>query len=264
MKKNHIEKPNPLSQSPFSRSRVDIIVPFHGQYAKVVKLLESIWYITKSNPYLITLVDDASPNDTFIDQLKKAPQLQIIRSEKRLGFGGALEFGFQNTKQPWVCFLNSDCVIEDPNWLIELGRSLLNGKEQNIRMVSAKSNNPGSGTDKRLKATRKSIKGKDIVLKDGFLPLYCAMCHRDLFENIGGFIKAYPIGYYEDEELAYRMRHYGFKQAICGQSWIYHEGSGTIKDLIRQDPTIKEIVEKNREKCVEDLRRLQNKVVNPK
>ena len=50
----------PLEYVPFSRSRVDIIIPFYGQYEKVTSLVESILVAVRSNPYHITLVDDCS------------------------------------------------------------------------------------------------------------------------------------------------------------------------------------------------------------
>ena len=44
------------------QSKVDIIIPFHGQYHKVTRLIESILRFTHSNPYHLILVDDCSPN----------------------------------------------------------------------------------------------------------------------------------------------------------------------------------------------------------
>ena len=249
-----IKQARPIAREPFSRSPVSIIIPFHGCYEKVGKLVSSIMRVTRSNPYQICLVDDYSPNSSFINAIKDLPQVFALRTEKRLGFGGALEFGFKATQQPWVVFMHSDCVVEDPRWLVEMGRTLLKLKENNVKMVSARTNNPGEGCE-LLKSKREEIK-EDIILKEGFLPLYCSMCHRELFSHIGGFIKNYPLCHYEDEELAYRMRHYGFFQAACGKSWVRHEGGATINNLCKINPSLIEELEKNRDLCVEDIRKL--------
>jgi len=254
-------------ESSFSRACVDIIIPFHGQYEKVVGLIESVWKVTRSNPYQICLVDDASPNNDFISKFESERhrdgyyenQILPIRSAKRLGFGGALRLGFESTKQPWVCFLNSDCVVENSSWLIEMGRSLLRLKEHNVRMVSARSDNPGEGYDCRLKGLKNDDTEEDIVLneKDPPLPFYCTMCHRQLFDRIGGFVKSYPYGMYEDEELAYRMRHHKFSQGISAKSWVHHAGGLTFEALLKSDKSAAAIIEENRNRCIEDMRKLK-------
>jgi len=242
----------PITQSNFSRSPVDIIIPFHGQYDKVSRLVKSILKATLSNPYQICLVDDASPNAEFIKEMKSVAQTITIRNEKQLGFGGSLKVGFNATEQPWVVFLNSDCHIEQAGWLIEMGRSLLELKPKGVKMVSARSNNPGVGCD-QLKADINTVSEDYILQKPEFLPLYCAMCHRELFNHIGGFIKNYPL-MFEDEELAARMRKYGYKQAVCGKSWVSHEGGATL-DRLYADSHSKYMdkYNKSREMCVADL-----------
>lgn len=246
----------PLAPSPFARSPVDIIVPFHGQYDKVARLVESIYLHCRSNPYQICLVDDGSPNKTFLEQLSKLPQIKCVRNEEHLGFGAALHAGYLATEQPWVLFMHSDTVVEDGNWMLRLGECLMSLRDRGVKMASARTNNPLGG-DERLKADRLEVSENAVVGKGGFLPLYCAMCHRELFNRIGGFIKAYPYALYEDEELAYRMRHHGYKQVVCGNSWVYHEGECTIRELTRERPDVKEVMESNREKCISDIKKLR-------
>ena len=72
----------------FSRSPVDIIIPFHGAYQKVTRLVESILFATKSNPYQICLVDDCSTNERFVDLVKEAPQVVVHQTPEHLGFAG--------------------------------------------------------------------------------------------------------------------------------------------------------------------------------
>jgi len=254
----HLRKARPMRASVFARSRVDIIIPFHACYRNVSKLIESILVVTRSNPYQICLVDDCSSNEKYIEQLKGVPQVVCYRTPQQLGFGGALQFGFERTKQPWVVFMHSDCSVDDPGWLIEMGRSLLNwrSKKEPVRMVSARSNNPGPGMN-ALKAESR-VHTRDSVLENGHLPLYCAMCDRDLFDLIGGFIKNYPYAQYEDEELAYRMKAYGLKQGICGKSWVRHEGGQTINYICKKKPEAKQAMEENRNRCLLDMRLVKN------
>ena len=238
---------------PFQRAKVSIIVPFHGQYEKVTKLLKSIVIATNSNPYEICLVDDASPNKQFIKKVEGTPQIKVIRSEKQLGYGGALKLGYDNTKQPWVVFLNSDCCVTTPNWLINLGKTLIELKDQNVKMVSSRMDNQGAYTSKLHSESNIISKHSILNENDGPLPLISVMCHRDLFNHIGGFVKNYPLGY-EEEELSARMRIFGYKQAISGTSWIHHDGSATLKQLHEENPEkFNKNMEISREMCIKDM-----------
>ena len=260
---NTFKPKRPIGDSVFSKAEVDIIIPFHGLYEKVYQVVESVLLVTRSNPYRIILVDDGSPNEHFIGSFKRrkftthrSTKLIMMRNSEQKGFGAAARTGYEASTAPWVVFLNSDCVIEDSNWLIEMGRSLINLREENVRMVSARTDNPGLTSLDLLKGDR-THKIQDVILKEGeYLPLYCFMCHRELFPRIKGFIKEYPYGWYEDEELAYRMNRFGFKQAISGQSWVHHEGAATIKSVWKRTPIVKEIMQANRDRCLADLKLL--------
>lgn len=250
---------------PFGRSAVSIIIPFHNQADKVGRLVSSILQLTQSNPYEICLVDDASSDKKFIEKMKKVPQVTVARSDKHQGFAASLALGMKTTNYPrqlrtgemlpapqWLIFMHSDCVIEDPNWMLSMGQLLLKAKENNVKLVSACSNNPGVDILKREKTQPCEDK-----ISNEPLPLFCAMLHRELFANIGGFLKGYfPYGY-EETELFYRMKKFGFKQAVCGKSWVYHEGGGTINEMCRENPDIKKMIESNRERCIEDIRKLK-------
>jgi len=260
-------KARPMRVKPFSKSRVDIIIPFHSQYERVSELIRSIVISVKSNPYQITLVDDCSENRSFGEEVKKEflkstpegckPQLQYIRSEEHLGFAGALKLGFESTEQPWVLFMHSDCVVEEPNFMIDMGQALLKWRDEGVpvKMVSARSDNPCDLAEAKAEKAEKGE--KDIVLDKQTLPLFCAMCNRDLFRHIGGFIKTYPYAWYEDEELSHRMRSHGLLQGVSTRAWVRHAGGQTIKYLWEAKPESRIAMEENRKLCLADMRRLK-------
>lgn len=251
---------------PFSRSAVDVIIPFHAQYEKVSSLVRSILLSVKSNPYQITLVDDSSENTEFGKEINKEfskenprgarPQVRCLRSDSQLGFGGALKLGFDATNSPWVMFMHSDCLVENPNFMINMGKSLLNWRREGVpvKMVSARSDNPGDCAE--AKWDESSPERKDVVLEDSTMPMFCCMCSRDLFHYIGGFVKSYPFAWYEDEELAYRMRSHGLRQGVCGNAWVRHHGAATIKYLWSLKPESKQVMESNRDRCLADMKSL--------
>jgi GT2 family glycosyltransferase len=250
-------------------SSVDIIIPYHGQYDKLSTLLDSIFRLTRSNYYKICVVDDASKNSNYIKVLetnskKNASKrnaenvVKTIRLNQQLGFAGAAKAGFDATDSPYVCVINSDCKIEDVNWLRAMGECILSLRDQGVGMVAPTTNNPVGGHPAQL--GDKNVRSKEHVIlqKEEFLSMYCFMCHRDLFARCGGFIKQYPYGFYEDEEFAYRMQKNGFKQAVCKDSWVHHDGGLTVKALWRSDPKIQVVMEEdNRNRCIVDMKSLR-------
>lgn len=260
-----------INPSPFEYASVDVLIPFHGEYHRVKKLMESILQLTSSPKIRVFLIDDCSPNESFIDgwkeyqstvraydpfegMVEKETRKKIfgIRLNKHLGFGAAIKVGAQASDAPYICILHSDCLIKSPRWLLAMGESLLNMKQQGVKLVSARSNN--SGCDVQNLEGDYADKVKDFIV-DEPLPLYCALFHRELFNRIGGHIKSYPYAGYEGDELFYRMKKHGYGQGVSGEAWVYHEGESTIKNLW-QDPKIKKIMLGNSEKFEKDLKNM--------
>ena len=243
------------SLSPFFASAVDIIIPFHGQYLHVQKCLDSIYRHTNTNPFRIILVDDASPCKEFLVEVQKQCPAVGVRLDQRAGFAGALLAGYMESTCPWVVFMHSDVEVVTMDWLLQLGESLVRRKADNCRMALAMSDNPGVD-NKFLRPRPGPGDYSDIVALDEPLPLYCAMFHRELFPRIGGFLQQYPYAGYEDTELFYRMKSRGYKQLVCGKSWVRHVGGVTIDAVCHADPQAREEMEKNKDRCIADLKRL--------
>jgi GT2 family glycosyltransferase len=239
--------------STFKFSHVDIIIPFHGQYNSVRSLVEKLLLHTKSNPYLITLVDDASPNAAFVETIKNMAPVRAIRLDEQKGFAGALKAGYEGTVKPWCVFMHSDCLVRDHYWLQRLGETAMRLRDKNVRLIHARTDNPMC-EHSALKPTKHEGQHEDrIVTEDDPLPLICAMAHRQLFDHLGGFLKEYPYGGYEDVELFYRMKRYGMKQAVCGGSWVHHDGGLTMNEVISKDKKAKAIIEANYDLCMADI-----------
>lgn len=222
-----------IEAKPFYMSPVEIIIPFHNEQAKVISLINDIFMTVQKNRYLITLVDDGSGNKDFTRELekKKIAGLRYLTHEECKGFGAAVNTALKNpfTKDiPFVAVLHSDVRIRDQNWLFNLGQSLSSLKESGVKMVSALTDNP-LVENEFLKANHNENK-KDHVLTDGFLPMYCVLSHRDLYNRVG-FLDEYPYAGGEAEDFAIRMKKLGFKQGVCGTSWVHHEGRGTLSNF---------------------------------
>jgi len=237
-----------VTDQPFYMMPVEIIIPYHNQLTKVANLLNDIFSTVTTNRYLVTLVDDGSDNNTLPDQIKdrKLDGIRILSHAKCQGFGAAVNTALKNPfsdKIPYVLILHSDVGLRDLSWLQNLGTSLIKMKSDGVKMISPTTNNPVASYD-CMKATN-SLEKPDFILNNEYLPMYAALCHRELFSRVGLMTEC-PYAGTEVEEFADRMRKNNFRQAICGSSWVYHEGNASLSHFSK-NKKIQEIISKTRQ-----------------
>lgn len=234
-------------------SPVEIVIPFHGEENRVARLVQGIFGTISTNRYLVTLVDDHSDNKEFSKEMSdaKIPGLRLIRHDKHKGFGAAVNTALSRpfkTKQlpkgiPWVAVVQSDVEVFESDWLSCLGESMFKLKEGGVKMISPRTNNPV--VDLPSAVGQRGVRGNDLVLAEGYLPMYCVFFHRELFFKVGP-LKEFPYAGLEAEDYARRMGMMGYKQALCGSSWVHHEGGCTLANFSNSRKA-QEILRKSRE-----------------
>lgn len=249
MENNKIFINRKIERQLFHMAPVEIIIPFHGEQSHVSKLMDSIFQTVLTNKYLITLVDDGSENESFIKDIDNAkiPGVRCFKQEKQKGFGASINVALAKpwtaSQIPWVAIMHSDVFAEDNNWLINLGKTLIKLKSGGVKMVSSMTNN--STTDFDFLLGKKNEIKQDFILNKGFLPMYSVLAHRELFKRVGPF-REFPYAGVEVEDYAKRMNQQGYKQAVCGSSWVNHVGSVTLNNFSKDDKAQK-ILRKARE-----------------
>ncbi len=263
----------------FSLQPVDIIIPYHAAYDRVMAAVESILRYT-THPYKITLIDDGSAGSGFTESLlglnsivnnlhrvgntlKKVDIISVIAHSEKRGFAASLNTGIMNTECQWVVFMHSDCTCESQGWLGALGHSLRALRSKGVKMVSVKSDNPGDYPEmlKRPKKISLNIDTSDLILNGdvirdcAYIPFLGTMCHRELFNKVG-LLKEYPYAWYEDLEFAFRMRSHGYFQGVSGTSWLRHEGGATVKGIF-EEYDLQQVMDENRKRCISDIKNIK-------
>lgn len=208
-----------------SASTVEIVIPFHGRYNGVARLMETIMSTVTSVRYHITLVDDGSPNAGFCREIssKNLRGVTCHRLPSKSGFGAAVNHALRNPTHGWishVCVMHSDALPTDAMWLSNLGSALRRLRSRNVKMVGARSSN--FGEDMKHLNTECAQKVDDKTLAEGeYLPMFCAISHRELFTHVGLFEQG-KSPRDECREFASRMRSRGFSQSVAGNCWVSH------------------------------------------
>lgn len=216
--------------------QVSIVIPVYNKLHLTVECLRSIQtQVSELVSYEVIVVDNGSSDKSR--SLKKVRGLVYVRNENNEGFVGGCNIGAKHARGTYVVFLNNDALVT-PDWLEHLVLTLKSSPA--VGMVGSKILYP----DGRLQ------EAGGIIFSDGSGNNYGKNDHPDrhqynyvrevdycsgasiiiakqLFDQLGGFDELYAPAYYEDTDLAFRVRQAGLKVLYQPLSVIYHIEGGT-------------------------------------
>lgn len=214
--------------------RASIVIPVHGKLDYTLACLRSLAQTRLPADAEVILIDDASPDDTG-SVLPAIPGLRYQRNARNLGFVGSCNVGAAMARGEHLVFLNNDTTLTT-GWLDALLRTFETHPDTGL--AGAQLVYP----DGRLQESG------GIVFSDGSgwnfgrfedprHPAYTFVREADycsgaaialpraLFERLGGFDERYAPAYYEDTDLAMKVREAGLKVRVQPASVvIHHEG----------------------------------------
>jgi GT2 family glycosyltransferase/glycosyltransferase involved in cell wall biosynthesis len=231
----------PLQLAAVDAPRASIIVPAFEQLDYTLACLHSLAACGDRTPFEVIVVDDAS-GDATPGVLPGIPGLRYLRNEANLGFIGACNAGAAAARGEFLVFLNNDTTVR-PGWL----DALLDTFESHP--------DTGLAGSQLVYPDGRLQEAGGIVFSDGsgwnygrfddpahprygFVREvdYCSgasiALRRDLFAALGGFDAHYAPAYYEDTDLAMRVRAAGLKVRYQPASVVvHHEGVSSGTDI---------------------------------
>lgn len=219
---------------------VSVVVPVFNQIATALECLRSVIAASSARiPLELVVVDDAS-TEAGAERLRQLPGITCYRNPSNVGFVGSCNVGGGLSRGRYLVFLNSDTLVT-PGWLEPLLARL---EEPGVGIAGACLQYPDGRLQEAGGLVFADASGWNYG-RDGHPgdPRYlsCWDAHycsgaalavsRERFENLGGFDPLFAPGYYEDTDLAMRIRASGARVVYEPESVVVHlEGASAGTD----------------------------------
>ena len=234
---------SPLVIDSSDAPRYSLIIPVFGQPLLTFTCLNSIAETCNGMNIEVLVIDDCSPQPA-VEALRSVSGITIIRNPANLGFLESCNQGVARAKGEFVVILNNDLILTG-DWLGKMAAVF--DRFPNTGLVGAKLVYP----DGRLQ------EAGGIVWRDGSAwnvgrgddpgrPEYnfvrevdycsgaCLLIRREFWNLIGGFDAAYTPAYYEDTDLAFRVRDAGYRVFYQPHALVVHfEGRSSGTDITK-------------------------------
>jgi GT2 family glycosyltransferase/glycosyltransferase involved in cell wall biosynthesis len=225
------ERPPLFFEKP-SEPLVSIVIPVYNKFRYTYNCLASISKIGSAASFEVIVVDDGSVDETLLASLVFSGAVRVVRNPQNMGFIGSCNAGASVAKGRFLFFLNNDTLVTE-GWLDHLIATF--EKSANIGIVgSALLFEDGTLQESgsivwRLGDGWNWGRGSDpenpafAFLRDAdYVSGAALMIERVLFLELGGFDAMYAPAYYEDTDLAFRVREYGRRVVVQPASRIIH------------------------------------------
>jgi GT2 family glycosyltransferase/glycosyltransferase involved in cell wall biosynthesis len=221
--------------------QASVIIPVYNKLEYTVACLLSILANRPRVTFEVIVVDDASSDGTEA-LLGRWPGLRYARNAGNLGFIGSCNRGAELASGKHLCFLNNDTNVLR-GWLDELCWTMENVERAGVagsKLVYPNGELQESGGIVWRDASAWNYghlgdpdEPRVSYLRDvDYVSGASLMVPAALFRELGGFDLHYKPAYYEDSDLAFKVRQRGQRVLVQPASMVIHfEGVSAGRDL---------------------------------
>ena len=220
---------------------VSIIIPVFNQLHFTQACLASLQEHHGAERFEVIVVDDCSA-DTTAEAVPRMAGVVYVRNQTNSGFISSCNRGAEKARGKYLVFLNNDTLVK-AGWLTALLDTF--AEEPNAGIVGSKLVYPDGCLQEAGGIIWQDASGWnygkfDDPQKPEYNYLrdvdYCSaaalMIPKAIFETVGGFDSRYAPAYYEDTDLAFRVRNAGYRVLYQPLSEVVHyEGATGGTDL---------------------------------
>lgn len=231
-----------MSAESVGRAPVDVIVPVFGKVFAVRRCLESVLSADRSVPGRLLVIDDASPDRetrAYLDGLSGAGAIELTRHEHNRGFVATANAGMRKSEAD-VILLNSDTEVHG-DWIRRMQRCAY--RDECVATVTPFSNHATICSYPWLGWSGGVPEGVSVAELDGMfaranaarsaeLPTgigFCMLIRRACIDEVGMFDEArFGRGYGEENDFCQRAVRAGWKNMLCADTFVFHEGGASF------------------------------------
>ncbi len=217
----------PITDQPL----VSVVIPVHNNVLVTANCLASLLLSPNRASFEVVVVDDGS-TDRTVELPNLIKGVRFLRHDESKGFVHSCNAGAKLARGAYVLMLNNDTEVSS-GWIDELlyvfdhftgvglvGAKLMyqNGKLQEAGGIVWSNGDPwnygrdGNASDPRFNYTRQV----------DYLSGACILLPRVLWDALGGFDEQFAPAYFEDADLAFRVRDKGLKTIYTPFSRVVH------------------------------------------
>jgi GT2 family glycosyltransferase len=237
-----IGDPEPPARMPRAEQpMVSIIIPVHNQWTYTAACLRSIVEADCKAGFEVIVIDDASSDETG-ERLAGVRGIDAASNRKNLGFIGSCNRGAARANGDFIVLLNNDTQVMD-GWLDHLLQTFRQFPDTGIagsRLIYPDGSlqecggiifNDGSGWNYG-RGDNPDRPEYQFVREVDYCSGACIMLRSEVFRELGGFDKEFAPAYYEDTDIAFRVREMGLKVRVQPASTVvHHEGVSSGTDI---------------------------------
>jgi GT2 family glycosyltransferase len=223
---------------------VSVVVLAWRQTDRLISCLASLLGSVDAPAFEVVLVLNGASDDVRALVESQVSGTTNVSVERNLGFGGGCNVGVQNSRGTHILFLNDDVSV-DEGLLAALSSRL--DAESDVAAVAALLVNPdgslqeagsrilaGGGTAQLgagLSLDSNAAEGLLVARDIDYGSAAALMVTRRRFDSIGGFDPLYEPAYFEDVDLALRLKERGWRVVLEPKARATHTtGSSTATD----------------------------------
>jgi GT2 family glycosyltransferase len=221
--------------------RLSLVVPTVGRSALLAQCLEALRKDAGEQAEILVVAQGEAAGADFGSWAD-----QVIRRPEKLGFAAANNLGFRAASGEYVGTINDDAVIE-PGFCARLCALLdENEKAAAVQGVNLQLGDPGKvdgagiGFNKWWQAVQLGLGEEAVAMPASPVEIFgvsatAAIYRRSTLEKValpgGQFFAEELFTYYEDVELAARLRQAGFEAWLEPRARAAHAGSASLSTL---------------------------------